>query len=226
MPVLRYSPIRYRRPLARLASICMLLGLAILVSPRPARAQPIPVEVMVGTRYASLNVVMSQRLSPDSRFGFFHLNTLTMHYREGTRDDLAMQGLLFVEPVPRLRVTGGAFYGTRPGFTPTAGFQYLNAGPGWFVLLAPRITLEREPAYTVFSILRYEPTLASGNRLYGSLQALNTFDSGGHIKSYQWLRLGLSRNGTQFGLSANADELGPSPRVQFSVGLFVRREVS
>ncbi len=57
------------------------------------------------------------------------------------------------------------------------------------------------------------------------MRALNIFDAGGHVKSYQWVRLGLEIRGTQFGLAANFDEFGPDPDAYFSMGLFVRREL-
>ena len=55
--------------------------------------------------------------------------------------------------------------------------------------------------------------------LYASLQALNTFEANGHIKSYPWTRMGLEIKGTQFGLAANFDELGPNPPLKFSTGI-------
>jgi hypothetical protein len=93
------------------------------------------------------------------------------------------------------------------------------------VLVSPRVNLESDPSYSVFSILRYAPASGWASGLYLSLQALNTFDSDRHIKSYQWLRLGVDVGGTQLGLGVNLDEEGSSPDLQTSVGLFVRREL-
>ncbi|MGI9175352.1 MAG: hypothetical protein ACR2GR_08560 [Rhodothermales bacterium] len=180
---------------------------------------------MAGSRYASINVVMSKSFSASSKFGFFHLNTLTMDYDDKSESDLTLQNLLFFEPVEGFRLTGGAFYASQPGFSPTAGMQYIHAGKRWFILLAPRINIESDPSYTVFSIVRHEAEITEHATLYTSLQALNIFDADGHVKSYQWTRLGLGINGTQFGLAANFDEFGPNPQVAFSVGVFVRREV-
>ncbi len=191
----------------------------------PATAQPIPIEFMAGTRYASANVVLSRNLSPGSRFGFFHLNTIVMGYGNEAADDLAMQNLLFVEPIARIRFTGGLAYATRAGLSPTVGVQYVNAGRGRLLLLPPRLHVEEEPSYSVFTILRYTWGLTDRLGLYTSLQALNTFDADRHIKSYQWTRLGLEMGRTQFGLAVNFDESGPNPDIKASVGLFVRREV-
>jgi hypothetical protein len=190
-----------------------------------AASSPIPVELMTGSRYVSLNLVMSKGLSPASRWGFFHLTTLVLDYDGHEDDDLALQSLLFFEPLDRFRLTAGAFYGSGPGFSPTAGVQFVNSGPEWLVLLAPRVNLEAEPSYSVFSILRHTRRLTARIVVYASLQALNTFDANGHIKSYQWSRIGLDLRGTQVGVAVNLEELGPAPRVQVSAGAFVRREL-
>ena len=95
----------------------------------------------------------------------------------------------------------------------------------WFVLVAPRVNLESDPSYSIFSILRYSRGEIGRPRLYLALQALNAFDARQHIRSYQWTRIGADVRGTQFGLAVNFDEAGPNPRVNASVGVFVRREV-
>ena len=188
-------------------------------------AQPIPVEFMAGNRYATANVVVSKNFKENSPVGFFHLNTLTMDYKDRNGDDLALQNLLFYEPVSHFRITGGAFYATKPGFSPTVGMQYIYAGKNWFVLCAPRVNLESDPSYNVFSILRYKRRMTEQVGFFASVQALNIFDAAGHIKSYQWTRIGLEMNRIQFGLAANFDEFGPNPDIQFRTGFFIRREI-
>jgi hypothetical protein len=198
---------------------------AILTATIKSEAQPVPVEFMAGNQYATVNVVLSKNFTPTSRIGFFHLNTLTMNYTDKTKDDLALQNLLFFELTESFRVTGGAFYGTKPGFSPTAGMQYINVGKKWFILVSPRINIESEPTFNNFLIIRYKAALTDKTMLYLSLQALNLFEANGHIKSYQWFRTGLERKGTQFGVAFNADEFGSKPKFSYNFGLFVRREI-
>jgi hypothetical protein len=212
-----------REKLTRMGSAVLLTGL--LVPARPAHSQPIPVELAAGTRYATINLVMSKGFGETSRFGFFHLSTLVMDYDDEEQDDLSTQDLLFFEPVTGFRLTAGAFYGTRPGFNPTAGMQYMRAGRTLFLLVSPRINIESDPSFSVFSIARYRPDLTEHAKLYLGLRMLNSFDTERHIKSYQWLRAGVDIRGTQFGVTANVDERGPQPDVTFTVGLFVRREI-
>jgi hypothetical protein len=188
-------------------------------------SQPVPVEFMLGNRYSTINVVLSKPFTENSRLGFFHLNTLTMNFSDRNKNDLALQNLVFYEFLNNFRITGGAFYGTYPGFSPTLGMQYINPGRKWFILISPRINIEADPTYNLFSIIRYKTDINSSIKLYTSLQALNILDGESHIKSYQWLRLGLEIKGTQFGLSANFDEFGPRPKLESSFGLFIRREI-
>jgi len=181
---------------------------------------------MAGDAYASINLVLTKPVAPGSRWGVFHQSTLVAGYDEDeVEDDVAMQSLLTFAPGGGFRLTAGTFYGSVPGVSPTVGMQYLRPGARWFVLVSPRVNVERDPSYSVFSILRYTHGTAPKTRLFLSLQALNTFDADRHIKSYQWMRVGLDMRGTQFGLGVNLDEAGPKPQVEARVGLFVRREI-
>lgn len=213
------------RTITRIYALPAVLALAGLVMwVHAAAAQPIPGELSATHRYASFNLVVSKKLAAGSPFGFFHQSTLSADYDDETQDDIAVQDLLFFEPVNGFRLTAGGFYG-KPGFSPTAGIQYQHAGRTHFVLLSPRINLESNPSFSIFSLARYQPALTETTRLYLAVQALNTFEPDRHIKSYQWLRAGLDIAGTQFGLAAHLDEFGPNPTVQLSLGLFVRREI-
>lgn len=197
----------------------------ILLGTNNSFSQPIPVELMMGNRYSTVNVVLSKPFTETSKLGFFHLNTLTVNYNDKNKNDLALQNLVFYEFLNNFRITGGAFYGTYPGFSPTVGMQYINPGKKWFILISPRISIKEDPSYNLFTIIRYKTDINSKTRLYTSLQALNIFDGKSHIKSYQWLRVGLEIKGTQFGLSANFDEFGANPELESSLGLFIRREI-
>ena len=188
-------------------------------------AQPIPIEFMAGQRYALVNVVMSKKFNPDSKIGFFHVNSLTMDYNDKSKDNLVVQNMLFYEPSSNFRIVGGASYATKPGFSPAAGLQYIHVGPHWFVLFSPRVSIENDPSYTMFAIARYAARINENYDLYTSLQALNVFDAHEHITSSQWIRAGLDRHGLQFGVAVNFDESGPNPKVKINAGLFIRREI-
>jgi len=210
--------------LSKNITVKLFLFAGLLFFMHSALSQPIPVELMTGHRYASINVVVSKNFSETSRLGFFHLNTITMDYDEKDNNDFTLQDLLFYEPVNNFRITGGAAFG-KFGFRPTAGMQYVNTGKVWFILISPRINIDNEPTYNFFSIVRYKPRLTEKTKLYMGMQLLSVFDGSEHIKSYQWLRAGLEIRGIQFGLAAGLDEIGPQPDIQINFGLFIRKEI-
>ena len=190
----------------------------------PVQSQAIPVELMTGYRYLTINLVVSKSFTETSKFGFFHMNTIGVDYDNKEENDFSMQDLLTYEPLNNFRLTGGAFYG-KPGFKPTMGIQYLVTGKKLFILIAPRVNIESDPAYDIFSIIQFKAPLTENTKLYTRLQLLNLFDSNGNIKSYQWFRLGLEIKGIQFGAAFNLDEFGTDPQVQYNAGLFIRREI-
>lgn len=226
------NPVSYSRPFAHVAFIAAVFAFASVsisaraqapATPPPA---PIPVEVAAVEDYVSTNLIISRDVSAAARLGFFHQSTLVTGIDDsGIADDLSTQSLLFYKANSWFRVTAGGFYATRPGFSPTVGVQFFKPGRNWFFLVSPRMNLESDPSYSVFSIIRYERPLTEKLDLYLSMQALNTWDEGGHVKSYQWLRLGFSKQATQFGLAVNLDYAGRDPKTETSVGLFVRREI-
>jgi len=50
-----------------------------------AKAQPIPIELMMGHQYGVVDMSFSKRFSPTSRFRFFHLNTIQFDYNEDAK---------------------------------------------------------------------------------------------------------------------------------------------
>jgi hypothetical protein len=188
------------------------------------KAQPIPVEVMVGDKYGSVNVVFNKSFTQTSRLGFFHMNTVQFDYNEKAKNSFILQDLATVETFKNLKVTGGVAY-SKAGLSPTAGLQYSFAGKKFFFLFAPRVNIEADPSYDIMTILQLKTGLNEKIKFVGRIQMLNLFDKTGNIKSYQWLRLGIEMKGIQFGLAANFDEFGPSPSVEMNTGLFIRKDL-
>jgi hypothetical protein len=197
----------------------LLLSCGYLVN-----AQPIPVELMMGHKYGTVNLSFSKNFSQTSRLGFFHMNTVQFDYKDKNNNSFILQDQIYVETLKNIRVAGGVVY-SNGGFNPTAGLQYVYSGKKIFFLCAPRVNIESDPSYDIMTILQYKPEINERVKLYTRLQMLNVFDKGGNIKSYQWIRLGLEVKGLQFGLAADVDEYGPSPSVTSNFGFFVRKEI-
>ena len=201
-----------------------LIFLLLLFTANGINSQPIPVELAIGHKYGSVNLVFNRNFSSKSRFGFFHMNTVQFYYKEETKNSFLLQDLLYIEIVKHLRVASGVVY-SKGGFNPTAGLQYIFSGEKLMVLIAPRVNIESDPSYDVMTIVQYKPAISDRIKLFTRIQALNLFGSGGNIKSYQWMRLGLEIKGIQFGLAVNLDEYGPKPSFETNFGLFVRKEI-
>jgi hypothetical protein len=189
-----------------------------------SKAQPIPVEFVSGHRYVVFDVNLTKKFSPTSKWGFFHMNTIQAYYQEKEKNSFIIQDLLFFEALKNFRLAGGAFYG-KPGFNPTIGFQYNPVGKKTVFLFAPRINLTSELSYDFMTIFQYKTPINSKLQFFGRFKMLNLFDANAHIKSYQWIRLGLEARKFQFGLAANIDEMGPEPIVESNFGVFVRKEI-
>lgn len=198
--------------------------LFFLLSGISAIAQPIPVELMIGQKYGTVNLAFSRNFSQNSRLGFFHMNSIQFDYKDKRNNGFILQDLVYVETFKNLRVAGGVVY-SDGGFNTTAGLQYVYGGRKLFFLCAPRINIESDPSYDIMTILQYTPQISDRVKLYSRLQMLNLFDSGGNIKSYQWIRLGLEVKGVQFGLAADVDEYGPNPSATSNFGVFIRKEI-
>ncbi len=206
-----------------LKKTCAIIPL-ILLTGLLLNAQPIPVELMMGNKYGTVNVSLNRNFSQTSRFGFFHMNTVQFDYKNNLNNSFLLQDLLYVETIKNLRVAAGVAY-SKGGFNTTAGLQYVYSGKQLLFLCAPRVNIESDPTYDIMTIIQYKPDINESIKLYTRVQMLNLFNSNGNIKSYQWIRLGLEIKGIQFGLAANLDEYGPNPSIDSSFGLFLRKEI-
>jgi hypothetical protein len=196
----------------------------ILVRGIVVNAQPIPIELMTGNKYGTVNLAFSRNFSQTSRLGFFHMNTVQFDYKDDSKNSFILQDLIYVETFKNIRVAGGVAY-SKGGFDPTVGLQYVYSGKKLLFLFAPRVNIESDPSYDLMTIVQYKPEISDRLKLYTRLQMLNLFNSDGNIRSYQWMRLGVELKGLQFGLAVNLDEYGPNPSVESNFGVFVRKEI-
>jgi hypothetical protein len=202
---------------------CTIIIFFLLIG-NVVKAQPIPVELMTGNKYGTVNLAFNRNFSQTSRFGFFHMNTVQFDYKEKAKNSFILQDLATYEIIKNLRVTGGVAY-SPGGFDPTAGIQYVYSGKKFLFLWSPRVNIESNPSYDIMTILQYKPEINDRVKLFTRIQFLNLFNSEGNMKSYQWMRVGLEIKGIQFGFAANLDENGPNPAVESNFGVFLRKEI-
>jgi hypothetical protein len=200
------------------------IALFLIINSFMLKSQPIPVELMFGHKYGTVNFVFDRKFTQNSKLGFFHINTIQFDYNDKNGNSFFFQDLAYAEIVKNLRVAGGVVY-SPAGFNTTAGLQYLYGGRKLFFLFAPRVNFKSDASYEIMSILQYKPEINDHVKLYTRFELLHLFNSAGNIKSFQWLRLGLEVKGIQFGLAADFDEYGPNPSATSNFGLFLRKEI-
>jgi hypothetical protein len=188
------------------------------------KAQPIPVELMLGSNYGSVNVTLTKKFSPESRFGIFLLNSVEFDYNEDYKNSLILKNMLFVETFKNLDIVGGPIY-TNSGLSPQAGLLYTLVKEKFFFLFNPGINIESDPVYDIMTIFQFTPKINDRFKLYTRVKFLNVFNANGNLKSYQWIRLGVQTKGLTFGLGFNLDEHGPAPSVESNFGLFAQKEL-
>ena len=195
----------------------------LILSSLHLKAQPVPIELMVGNDYSVFELSFSKSLSKDSKLGFFHMNSVEFGYH-GEYSSIILQDLLYVEALKNLRVAGGLAY-SPGGFNPTAGLQYSYANQKLFILIAPRVNIKSDYSYDIMNIIQYKVPINENLKLFTKAKFLNVFTPNGNIKSYQAFRLGIDTKGVQFGLAVNLDERGPNPTLTTNWGVFIRKEI-
>lgn len=105
------------------------------------------------------------------------------------------------------------------------GVHFFKAKDGLMLYALGSLALSSELSYSWFSIFRFMPPLSENWDIYSSLELFSSFNREGHEASVQRIRLGLMRNGYQFGLGFNLSGLGRhySP-TDSNPGLFLRKQ--
>ncbi len=208
----------------RFSKLFTVLLLVFLLIFNEGKAQPIPVELMLGNNYGSVNITLTKKFSQESIFGVFLLNSVEFDYNEDYKNSLILKNMLFVETFKNLDIVGGLIY-TNSGLSPQTGLLYTLIKEKFFFLINPGINIESDPVYDIMTILQFTPKINDRFKLYTRIKFLNVFNSNGNLKSYQWMRLGVQTKGVTFGLGFNLDEHGPSPSAETNFGLFVQKEL-
>jgi len=105
-----------------------------------------------------------------------------------------------------------------------AGINYFKVHKALTAFILTAVEIEKDPKYSFFSILRYQPVLKGDWKLYTSLELYTLVGSVGHLASVQRIRAGVDYKKLQFGPAANLSELGPTAVYGGNYGFFIRRE--
>jgi len=97
----------------------------------------------------------------------------------------------------------GVFYDNVEGFRLSTGVQLAIVKPVWKLFIAPRIDLTKETAYEMFMAGEFMPAINEKLRLYSRLQLMSNINRHQHLRSYQFVRVGISCRKLQMGGGLN-----------------------
>jgi len=180
-------------------------------------------EVMSGHERLFIDAQYLKFFSDKKDWSLFSRARATTTYSD-TQTDLFMAGYLN--------------YTTQSGFGATLTGRIssftsgLDIGPhfnkrvkSWSFFIYPSIKLNDKLLYSWFSIIKYRPQLNEKFKLYTSAELFSFFNKIGHISNGQRIRIGLDRNGYQFGFAINLRESGNDfSAFDSNVGAFVRKQ--
>lgn len=186
---------------------------------------PIPLEVFPADKGVLMQMVVTKKLAPDTRWGIFALSEYYGDYdREMPMDEFIAQTYLTYDVLPGLSVTGGTAINHVSGFSPSLGLQLAMPFKDFFFLIVPRVELIGNNNAELLGFVEYKPMFNEKWGLYSRVQALyaQNLQAKAHEISYLRLRLGASYKGFQFGLGTNHVNYGPMKFHKDFYGVFLR----
>jgi hypothetical protein len=189
-----------------------------------AFSQPVPVEVMAGSKYYWYQHSVARQFSPQSKVGFFHVSSLHMFYEKHQVDEIMSQSYLTYSVSHGIALAAGSFYATGAGFSPSLALQLVKKTDDLLILLVPRVDLKRNRSYEAMAMMEYRPMFTEKIGFYSRIQLMSNF-AAHHNRSYQNFRIGISIRNIQAGFALNLDEYGKETKTLHNFGLFVRTEL-
>jgi hypothetical protein len=193
------------------------------------KSPPIPVEVFIGNKAISVQLVVSKPFNETSKWSYFNVTNLKGDYKNDlTKNEFFTQSLLNYKLVKGLYLAAGLALNQKTGFRKMAGLQYVFANKKWLFITVPTIDLKDDHNIENFSLLEFKPKLNDKINLYTRFQGLYILNSieNTHQRSYVNLRLGVSIKNYQIGLGADKNWYGPHKINTDNLGLFGRIQLN
>lgn len=187
-----------------------------------ARA-PIPMEILFGHEKINYLAIMNFKFG-ESKFGYFGVSSVLVPYENGrANNEFVLSNVLTYNFSGKFYATGGAQFHYSKGVVPTAGLQFFSASPTWLFVINPNLQLGPETTFGTVGIVEYKPGLSHSLRLYTRLQGIYSLnmESGLHDRSLMYIRLGLTKKRTSFGLGLNLDFYGLEKDREENFGIFI-----
>lgn len=193
----------------------------------PLRAQYVT-EVFVNDDNVAHEIWLGDTVALDGKLTYFSYTRFRVNHGDQDLNEL----LSFVSLTYNLSASWGLIGGgnyTFGRFLPLAGISFQTGGDNFYLYVSPYLVFDADVQLETFLLLQYFPRLS--DRWGGFGQLLLTPNLGGDGLNFvdQSLRLGLDRNGWQFGLGLDVLGLGipdgSERRTEWStsLGVFGRR---
>ncbi len=188
-----------------------------------ARAQ-VPVEISTGHSSYYYQHAFSAKFSTEKPFGFFHTSSLLIPYDKNRGNEIMSQSYVSYALSDRWSAGMGSIFTPLNRVRPSVFFQYFLKGRTTSVMVYPRADLWKDPNFELMGFMEYRGGESRKMRVYARLQYMTTWNLQQHVRSYQYLRVGINLDKIQLGPAVNIDQYGGSATSYSSVGLFVRKE--
>lgn len=109
------------------------------------------------------------------------------------------------------------------GASADSGVHIFKSKPSWMLFGLATFGLKKDFEYSWFSILRFKPKIKEQWKWYISLELYHLFMGNNHAISVERVRLGLSKQGWQFGVAGNFQQVGPGFVGGENWGAFLRK---
>ena len=178
-------------------------------------------EIMPGTKRMFVDAQYLKFFDIENRISLFSRARATAEYDEQNTDLFTGAYLNYT--------TSSGFGGTILGRISSnssgvdAGIHFFKASKSFVIYALPSINIGDELLYSWFSILRFTPELSKDWKFYTSLELFSAFTQVGHLSGVQRIRVGVDRNGYQFGVAVNLYESRFSD-IDVNPGVFFRKQ--
>ena len=175
---------------------------------------PIPLDIFLGSKGWTSQLIVDKKLAPNSKFGFFGLSFLKADYDndEFLREAINLAFLKY-DIVKNVSILSGVEFNSVWGFRPYAGAQYAYNSRVFTGVINSGFQLTETKNFESLAIAEYRPPIKGAWSLYTHVQGLYSQNSviGKHDRSFLYSRLGLSYKTFSFGCALDYDWYGNGP---------------
>lgn len=170
---------------------------------------------------------MTRYLDSTGRFGYFGYLRYEIPYSDRDKSSFTGQSLFFYDVAKGVSVGGGG-YVTNDGFMPQMAIAYsYNIGDLSFTAFGSFEPV-RSPNSELFVLMSYSRRLNRKGTWHLYTQFIGSYNfnygnSRGYNFANQYIRLGLSHKGWQFGPGTDLVQIGGTGSLPTNIGIFLRR---